>query len=98
MPNRNRIIRHEAVPKSGSYEVRFADGWNPGSSTGMICRAGAGAGGGVICRPSEQALGGGLSFAALWRRECVHRLAAHCRVPIQLVGAVYRDAGRATLD
>ena len=26
MPNRIRIIRHEAVPKCGSFEVRFADG------------------------------------------------------------------------
>ena len=26
MPKRIRIIRHEAVPKSGSFEVRFADG------------------------------------------------------------------------
>ena len=26
MPNRIRIIRHEAVPKTGSFEVRFADG------------------------------------------------------------------------
>ena len=26
MPGRIRIIRHEAVPQSGSYEVRFADG------------------------------------------------------------------------
>ena len=26
MPNRIRIIRHEAVPKTGRYEVRFADG------------------------------------------------------------------------
>ena len=26
MPNRIRIIRHEAVLKSGSFEVRFADG------------------------------------------------------------------------
>ena len=25
-PPRVRIIRHEAVPKSGSFEVRFADG------------------------------------------------------------------------
>jgi hypothetical protein len=25
-PPRIRIIRHEAVPKTGSYEVRFADG------------------------------------------------------------------------
>jgi hypothetical protein len=29
MPNRIRIIRHEAVPKSGSFEVRFADGREP---------------------------------------------------------------------
>ena len=26
MPDRIRIIKHEAVPKSGSYEVRFSDG------------------------------------------------------------------------
>jgi len=26
MTNRIRIIRHEAVSKSGSFEVRFADG------------------------------------------------------------------------
>ena len=26
MPNRMRIIRHEAVPDSGSFEVRFGDG------------------------------------------------------------------------
>jgi hypothetical protein len=26
MPGRIRIIRHEAVPKTGSFEVRFADG------------------------------------------------------------------------
>ena len=26
MPGRIRIIRHEPVPQSGSYEVRFADG------------------------------------------------------------------------
>ena len=25
MPNRIRIIRHEAVPQTGSFEVRFAD-------------------------------------------------------------------------
>ena len=26
MPGRIRIIRHEPVPQSGSYDVRFADG------------------------------------------------------------------------
>jgi len=26
MPNRIRITKHEAVPKTGSFEVRFADG------------------------------------------------------------------------
>ena len=26
MPNRIRIIRHEAVPDCGSFEVRFGDG------------------------------------------------------------------------
>ena len=26
MPGRIRIIKHEAVPKCGSFEVRFADG------------------------------------------------------------------------
>jgi hypothetical protein len=26
MANRIRIIKHEAVPKCGSYEVQFADG------------------------------------------------------------------------
>ena len=26
MPNRIRILKHEAVPKTGSFEVRFADG------------------------------------------------------------------------
>ena len=26
MPNRTRIIRHSAVPDTGSYEVKFADG------------------------------------------------------------------------
>jgi hypothetical protein len=26
MPNRIRIIRHQPVPKSGSFEVRFSDG------------------------------------------------------------------------
>jgi hypothetical protein len=26
MPSRIRIIRHEAVPKTGSFEVRFPDG------------------------------------------------------------------------
>jgi len=26
MTNRIRIIRHEAVPQSGSFEVRFSDG------------------------------------------------------------------------
>ena len=26
MPNRIRIIKHEAVPKTGSFEVRFTDG------------------------------------------------------------------------
>ena len=26
MPDRIRILKHEAVPKCGSYEVRFEDG------------------------------------------------------------------------
>ena len=26
MPNRIRIIKHEAVPDCGSFEVRFGDG------------------------------------------------------------------------
>jgi len=26
MPNRIRITKHEAVPKTGNFEVRFADG------------------------------------------------------------------------
>jgi hypothetical protein len=26
MPNRIRIIRHEPVPQTGSFEVRFAEG------------------------------------------------------------------------
>ena len=26
MPDRSRIIKHEAVPDSGSFEVRFGDG------------------------------------------------------------------------
>jgi hypothetical protein len=26
MPDRIRIIKHEAVPQTGSFEVRFADG------------------------------------------------------------------------
>jgi hypothetical protein len=26
MPDRTSIVKHEAVPKCGSYEVRFADG------------------------------------------------------------------------
>jgi hypothetical protein len=35
-----KVIKHEAVPKCGSYEVRFPDGGRPGISTGTTCPAG----------------------------------------------------------
>ena len=50
MPDRIRIIPHEAVPLCGSFEVRFPDGrpsryfyWNdiPGAGCGLICSPGA---------------------------------------------------------
>ena len=37
------LIKHEAVPKCGSYEVRFSDGGRPGISIGTTFR-GAGSG------------------------------------------------------
>jgi hypothetical protein len=36
---RIRIIRHSAVPDTGNFEVRFADGRGRGSSISMMCLA-----------------------------------------------------------
>ena len=41
MTGKVRIIRHEAVPDTGSFEVRFPDGRASRSSIGMTYRADA---------------------------------------------------------